>query len=60
MDGELTEATNTVKSSSFIQITGHNFQNPGNAVKHIWFVVRLRIGLVAASPNRLIDLFVRQ
>ena len=32
MDGEFTEATNTVKSISFIQIIGYKFQNPGNVI----------------------------
>ena len=31
-DGESTEATNTVKSSSCIQGIGHNFQNPRNVI----------------------------
>ena len=29
MDGESTEATNTVNSSSCIQIIGHNYKNQG-------------------------------
>ena len=32
MDRELTEATDTVKSSSCIWIIGDNLQNPGNAI----------------------------
>ena len=31
-DGELTEATDTVKSSSCIRIIGYNFPNPGNVI----------------------------
>ena len=39
----------------------HWIQNPKSREhdKHIWFVVRLRIGTVAASLNRLIDLLWR-
>ena len=32
MDGEWTEATNTVKCSSCIWIIGYKFQNPGNTI----------------------------
>ena len=32
IDGESTEATDTVKSSSCIQIIGYKCQNPGNAI----------------------------
>ena len=32
MDGELTEARDTVKSSSCIWINGYKLQNPGNAI----------------------------
>ena len=32
MDGELTEATDTVKSSSCIWIIGYNLQNPATVI----------------------------
>ena len=32
VDGESTEATSTVKNSSYIQITGWKIQNPGNVM----------------------------
>ena len=54
MDGELTEATSTIKSSSCIWIIGSN-QNPGNAIS-TYGPVRLRFGTVAESLNSLIDL----
>ena len=56
MDGELTEATSTVKSSSYTQ--SHWIEIPKSrehAMKHIWFVVRFKIGPVTASLTGLID-----
>ena len=50
MDGELTEATDVVISSSCMQIIGIHFQNPGNTEMYIISVVRLRIGPDIATP----------
>ena len=50
MDGESTEATDAVISSSCMQIIGMNFQNPGNTEMYIISVVRLRIRPVNATP----------
>ena len=55
MNGELTEATKGQKQflhlDHWIQIPKYREHD-----KHIWFVVRLRIGPVAVSLNRLIDI----
>ena len=50
MDGESTEATDTVISSSYMQIIGIHFQNPGNTEMYIISVVRLRIGPDITTP----------
>ena len=58
-DRESTEAMNSVKSSSCIWDHWTQLPKSRECYKHIWFVVRLRIGPVAASLNRLIDLLWR-
>ena len=57
MDGELTEATDAVISSSCMQIIVMYFQNPGNIEMYIISVVRLRIRPGITPQHELIDVF---
>ena len=56
MDRESTEATNR-SQKQFLQLDHWtHLPKSRECDKHIWFVFRLRVGPVAASLNRLIDL----
>ena len=56
MDRELTEATNTIKSSFQIQINGYKNPKSRECDEHSWSVVRLGILPVTASLKDMTDL----
>ena len=55
MEGESTEATSTVESSSYIWIIGERYPKSREHNEHTWFVVKLRIGPVTTSLKEVTD-----